>query len=181
MFGRFMRLPLPMGRGPNGTAAITGGTVSGVSGATTVLNASGLSVSGTAVTTEEAYRTVTLPALQANDVLRVTATWAYTNSANNKTVRIRLNGLAGTQIFGAIKTTTTNQTITLYIRNRNATNSQLVDYMAVDSGGTFTSSTLGSAAIETSSAGVQLVFSGEKASAGETCALQASSVELVRA
>lgn len=165
---------------PSGTAAITGGSISGVSGVPTVTNASGLSVSGTAVTAEEVYRSVTLPAMQANDILRVTAVWAYTNSANNKTLRIRINGLAGTQIFGAIKTTTTNQSITMYIRNANATNSQRVDYMAVDSGGTFTSTTLGASAIETSAAGVLLVFTGEKASAGETCALQSSSVELIR-
>jgi hypothetical protein len=161
-----------------GTAAITGGSITGVSGVPYVLGASGVAVSGAADTNENTLATITIPAnaMGASGVLRIDTLWTHTNSANNKILRVRLGGGAGTAYAAFTVTTVATTHGFTIIYNRGVANSQV---------GTSTapSATSGSAlitsAVDTTSA-TTIVITGQKASAGETLTLESYCVELLK-
>ncbi len=150
-------------------------------GAWHVLGASGVASTHTGDTAEAALATFTLPggAMGANGVLRVTTLWTYTNSANTKTLRVRLGGLSGTA-FQANTVTTSNIGVTQRtIQNRNSQASQ-VGFNAT-SAASFTTVGSGSAvAVGTADTSVDqtIVITGQLASAGETVTLESCLVEL---
>lgn len=83
-----------------------------------------LAVTGT--TSEVQTFTLTIPAgmMGANGVLEIVPFFTYTNSANNKTLRVRLGGTGGT-VFSTVTTSTSENNIKyLWIRNANSTSSQ---------------------------------------------------------
>lgn len=138
-------------------------------------------VTAPADTNEDTLATITIPAnaMGPNGMLRIAAMWAYTSSANNKTIRIRYSGAAGTAFFQTTQTTNSGFSATILIGNANATNSQ-IGYL--DS----TSTTFGGAVVARPTAAVDttvattVVITGAKASAGETMQLVGYCVELVR-
>lgn len=144
-----------------------------------VLAQSSVAVSHTGNTNETALATVTIPAgaMGPNGRIRVSALWSYPNSANNKTCRIRFNGISGTTIHSAVNTTSLHYRAILDGGNRNATNSQAWAPVTLNSGAS--GGTLVTSAIDTTAA-VDLVFAGILASAGETIALESYLVELIR-
>ena len=146
-----------------------------------VLGASGAATSVTGTVTETALATVTVPAgaMGINGILRVSPLFSYTNSANNKTLRVRLGGIAGPVFLANAATTSLLAQPIILIRNRGLVNSQ-VGFTAV----TFTSiaTTTGSLAtgsVDTTAA-TTLVISGELANTGETITLESYLVELIR-
>ncbi len=147
-----------------------------------VLAQSSVAVSHTGDTNETIKATVVIPAgaMGLNGRLRVTTLWSTTNSANNKTVRVRLGGIGGTSFLGAIATTTATFKSQIEIGNRNAANSQVAfasnSFTAGGWGSTTTAVTTG--AIDTSAA-QDLVFTATLASAGETITLESYLVELI--
>lgn len=186
----------------DGTARITGGTITGITdlavadggtGASTAQGAaanlgvpyvqcsSAVPVSGAANTSENILYTCTLPALSANSLLRVKAAWSFTNNANAKSMRVRLGGASGTVMYlaGAF-TTQISVSVDFSIQNRNATNSQYIS-AAFDIRGS-TSTMVGTApstsSVDTSTS-QPLVFTCEKATAGDTCTLDRVLVELM--
>lgn len=137
-----------------------------------VLGASGQAVSGPADTNENILGTVNIPAgaMGTKGVLFFATQWSYTNSANNKVLRNRFGGIGG-NIFGTL-TATTTASVSDYrtIGNNNAANAQTgfaggIGSIAATSSGTQT------AAVDTSAA-TTLVFTGQKANAGETLTLE---------
>lgn len=181
---------------------ITGGSITGITdlevadggtAASTAINASlnlgypyilgigGAASSITGTTTETALGTVTVPAgsMGANGALRITTLWSYTNSANNKTIRVRLGGLSGTPFTSLVPTTTAGQRIQTQIHNRNATNSQ-VSWPAANATtwGTHTS-TATTGAIDTTAA-QDVAITGQLSNTGETITLEYYLVELIR-
>lgn len=136
--------------------------------------------SHTGDTLETALVTIPIAAglMSANAVLRIGTLWSFTNSANNKTPRIRLGGIAGTQFFNAVFTTNASYTESRSIRNRGATNSQVGTAAGsiATAGGTGTAVTTG--AVDMSVA-QDLVLSGQCANAGETITLESYTVELL--
>jgi len=146
-----------------------------------VLAASGAQSSHTGDTNETALRTIAIPAnaLGANGFVRVTFVFSHTNSVNTKTVRVRLNGVAGTIYYSTANTTTTSGRAEIEIFNRNATNSQ-VGFLTASAGfsnglaaGVITS------AIDTT-ASVDLVVTGQLTNTGETVAVESYVVEVVK-
>ena len=114
-----------------------------------------------------------------NGILRVTTLWSYTNSANNKTLRVRLGGLSGTAFQANVVTASNIGVMQRTIQNRNSQASQIgfnaanaASYTTVGSG---TSVATGS--VDTS-ADQSIVITGQLASAGETVTLEACLVEL---
>jgi hypothetical protein len=134
-------------------------------------------------TAETAAATVTIPAnaMGLNGRLTFDAAWLYTNSANDKTPRVRFgNGLSGT-VFrgGTAQTTTTNYRDFSYIQNQGATNDQVggpagPSALWNTSTNTFVDGTIDTTAAQT------LVFSGQLEDAGESIRLQAYTVTLTR-
>lgn len=147
-----------------------------------ILGVSGVASSAGANTTENVLATVTIPAgmMGPNGLLRIYSLWSYTNSANNKTLRIRLGGAGGTQALAITQTTSTHMSDIRFIQNANAQNVQVFhDRGSIPVGGGTASGTNVSAAIDTSAA-TTLVFTGQKASSGETLTLSSYLVELLR-
>jgi hypothetical protein len=144
-----------------------------------VLGSSSTPVDVTAdVTTEVVLATITVPAntLGLNGKLRVTTTWGYTNGANDKILRVRFSGAAGTQYLSTTATTTaTNQIITIF-GNAGATNSQR-GFQGSNGVGT-SGSAIATSAADTTTA-TSIVISGQKEVGSETLTLEGYTVEFL--
>jgi len=142
---------------------------------------SGVAVPLTGTTSETALVSVTIPAgsLGANGSIRITALLSYTNSANNKTIRVRFGDtLSGTVFAQSTLTTTTATRLTLTIHNRNSAASQIGGLVNGSLGGTASANITG--AIDTT-ASQTLTISGQLASSGENITLESYVVETLYA
>lgn len=133
--------------------------------------ATGMSHTGTA--DETALATVSIPAnaMGINGGLLIYSAWSWTNSANDKIARIRFGGIAGTQYWSNTATTTVSGADMRRIRNRNSASSQVggaanTAALVVASGSAIVTSSVNTAAA------VDLVFSGQLESAGESVTLE---------
>ena len=144
-----------------------------------ILCKSGTAVSAPADTNEDTLATCTVPAntLGASGSLRVWTLFTTTNSANNKNIRVRYSGAAGTQFMVVTVTTATTLHNVTEITNRDATNSQ-VGYA---NGQPFSTSTtaVATASVDTT-ADTSVVITCQKASAGEVCTLERYLVEVIK-
>lgn len=139
------------------------------------------SVTGTLV--ETALATVSLPAgaMGVNGGIEVRSSWSVTNSANNKTIRVRLGGPAGSQHLNLPITTTNSFADLRHIRNRNSAASQVGSASASAggvSGSTTVAAALSTSAVDTSAA-QDLVISGQLALGTETISLESYEVWLL--
>lgn len=141
----------------------------------------GAAVSHTGNTTETALATIT-PAANvqgASGQFEIIAKWQIASSGNNKTARVRFNGIAGTAFTAIVQTTNTYFKTHTIIANRAATNSQIGDGgngtggWAPGTGADVTS------AIDTTAV-VPIVLSGELANGGDSITLNAYRVTLTR-
>jgi hypothetical protein len=124
--------------------------------------------------------TVPIPGgtLGPNGVLRVSAEWSNTNSANNKTFRVRLGGLAGTSVRAIVLTTTLLYRDMFQVHNRGVENSQITHNISSSPTST-TTGALGAFAIDTS-VSQDLVFTGILALGTENLTLESYLVEVLR-
>lgn len=146
-----------------------------------VLAQSAVAVSHTGDLVETVLATVTIPAgaMRANGAVRVSSLWTYTNSANNKRMRVKLGGVGGTAFFDSTQTTTATYTDPgRTIQNRNSEASQ-VGRPAASTQGSTTSAVVTSA-IDTSVAQT-IVFTALLANTGETITLESYLVEIMPA
>ena len=143
-----------------------------------ILGASAVPASNAADTAELALATVNIPAgaMGLNGRLRIETSWTFTNSSNNKTLKIRFGGIGGTALFSTVRTTSDNHFEIRSIANRNSASSQVSQGAGSNFGG-FTGG-LSTATIDTSAA-TTLVITGQKATAGETLTLESYMVELI--
>lgn len=142
-----------------------------------VLGQSGVASSVTGTTSETTLATIPVPAglMGLNGVLRVTAMWTVTNSANNKALRVVFGG----SLFSGVDlTTTASAQFQTHIRNRGAANSQIG--FIVSSGFPFATSggSPVTGAVNTAVA-QNLLITGQLASGAETITLEAYTVELL--
>lgn len=141
-----------------------------------VLAQSAAAVSHTGDTSQTTLATVTIPAnsMGKNGRIRVTTVWSYTNSANNKSLRV---SFGGTNFLSSNVTTTASVQDQRTISNRGVTNSQVGLTSTV---GGFSSSAVSpvTASVDTT-ADVSLIFSGQLANSAETVTLESYLVELI--
>lgn len=152
---------------------VIGGNVSLIKGA------SGTAASVTGTTDETVLKSVAIPAMGPNDIIRVMSLWTWTNNGNTKTVRVRLGGLLGTAHTAVSATTTASAQVFTVIYNNNATNSQkgiLANSTGLSAG---TSIALVTGAVQTN-AGTTLDFTGQLGVGTDTVTLQGCIVELIR-
>ncbi len=150
------------------------------------LRSSGVAVSHTGNTNETVLATVTLPAgiIGPSGLVRVRTLWTVTNSANNKTRRIRFGalgaGTGGTVLLGVATASTLTIEHFTQFQNRGANNSQVGMATGAGTGG-FTESTsaIATAAIDTTAA-TDIVITGQLALGTETITLESYSVEVLR-
>lgn len=133
---------------------------------------------GTAVTnsqTETTLATVVLPVLGKNDAIRITAVVTHTNSANNKTIKVKLNGTA---VISITDTTTAALGINKTIRNKNSQSSQILFSNQTPADINATSVSPSTYSVDTSVAG-SLIITGTCAALAETITLEHYTVELI--
>lgn len=149
-------------------------------GTPVIIGISAVAVSAGANTDENTLATIAIPArsMGLNGRLRVWTLWTTTSSGNNKTVRVRLGGAAGTAFLNSNVTTSVGTGDVRLISNVAADNSQKGAGASVFTANGGTSGTPVTGAIDTS-ADTTLVISGQKASSGETLTLESYSVELL--
>lgn len=156
-------------------ASITGGTISNaVTGPVGLIAQSWVAVSCPADTTEDTLATITVPAnIGANASVRITCAFTITNSANNKTLKIKAGATA---IYSSVVTTQSYVSASASIGNANATNSQnsIVNWQvnAVSSVGT------AATAIDTTATWT-ITITGQKGLAGETITLNGYTAEVI--
>ncbi len=146
-----------------------------------VLGASGAAASAGANTSENTLATITVPAnaVGIGGTIRVSTWWTVTNSANNKTCRIRYSGVAGTIVTTFTATTQPNLKIEGAIQGAGTTSSQTATGFTFASAGN--SAMAAQALTVDTTAATTVVITGQKASSGETLTLSAYTVELVPA
>lgn len=157
--------------------------VAGAPGATTILAQSWVAVNTPVDTTEDTLATVTIPAntLRANDSMYITTLWTCTNNANVKTMRIRYSGIGGT-IYRSVALTSAAALfdITL-IANTNSTSAQTGGETASANGVYQIIGTLPPTSTENTTATTTLVFTGQKATAGDVLTLVGYIVQVMKA
>lgn len=129
------------------------------------------SVTGT--TSETTLATITIPggAMGANGRVEVMALFSYTNSANNKTLRVKFGG---TTMANAVPTTSASYAASATIANRNSVSSQVANGSLAPGA---TGAAVAAATADTT-ADVVLTITGQLANAGETITLESYSVAL---
>lgn len=125
-------------------------------------------------TAEKVLFTCNVPPMRSNDQLLIRLGWSYTNSANNKTEKLKLGG---STVYSQPFTTTAGDVRDLFIRNRGATNAQVLGFANASVYGS-TSQAPATAALETNAGGT-LQVTGTKASGSETMTLEFADVHLV--
>lgn len=144
-----------------------------------VLGASGTAAALTGTTDETVLKSVAVPAMGPNDILRVMSLWTWTNNANTKTARVRLGGLSGTAHTALVATTTALAQVFTIIYNNNATNAQKGLPTASAGVTAGSSGALVTGAVQTN-AGTTLDFTGQLGVGTDTITFQGCIVELIR-
>lgn len=143
-----------------------------------ILCANAVAASAPADTNEDFLGTCSIPAgaMGANGVLRVTANFTVTNSANNKTLRVRFSGTSGTAVGSAVVTTVASSLMQVSVWNRASQSSQYA-MMEMDAGSSVSAASTTSSVDTTGN--TLITVSCQKASSGETCTLESLLVELM--
>lgn len=145
-------------------------------------NSEGAAAALTGMTDETIIDTITIPAgvIGATGRLRISVNVALsTSSSNTKTVRVRLGGIAGTILGSTAWTTNTIGSMWLEMVNLNAENSQAVYGFGNRAADTVMSVLSNASAAVDTSAAVDLVITGQLASAAESITRRAYTVELI--
>jgi len=157
-------------------------TVTGNTNLVKTLAQSGVGINAPANTSENELVGVTVPAgaMGPQGHLRITTRWSFTNNANNKTMRVRFGGPAGS-VLGSV-TLTTQRVLTLIVDiwNRNDAASQITGSIFATSGNVAGDGTGAPtpSAVNTAVASV-ISITGAKDDAGDTLTLDAYTVELM--
>jgi hypothetical protein len=125
-------------------------------------------------TNEKTLFTLAIPPMGVNTQLLVRMVWTLTNSANNKTIKVKLGA---TTLYSNNLTTSATDVRDIFIRNRAATNAQVMG---------FGNSALygnGTGAVQTSAvemnAGASMTVTCQKASSGEVQTLESVDVFII--
>jgi hypothetical protein len=133
----------------------------------------------TGTVTETTLATITIPGglMGPNGVARVTVLYTNSNSANNKTLRVKFGG---TTYFGPAVTTNVTSQAMVMVRNRNATNSQVGMAFGSTSGFGGSSAAAVTSAVDTT-ADITLLITGQLANATDTLTLEGYTVDVLPA
>lgn len=146
-----------------------------------ILASSAVAVTHTGNTSETVLATVTIPAgiMGLNGAVRVSSLWSHPGgSGNAKTTRIRFGGISGAILLSNAPTTNlSTHDHNRYIQNRNSASSQVTRGSASTQGGQ-TGVAVTTSSIDTSAA-VNMLFTAQLASAGESITLEQYIVELI--
>jgi hypothetical protein len=150
-------------------------------GGRVTLGGSGEGVTGALDTVENSFASFVLPgyAMGPNGCLNIVTTWSYTNSANNKVLRIRFGTMGGERLVDSTQSTTASLRMWTEWQNRNRVDQQ--------AGGTAQSNSLlaggigGAAFTSTQDTTVNntIFITGQKATGAESLILMRWIAELI--
>lgn len=129
-----------------------------------------------ATANENTLFTMSMPPLGANDQILVRAGWTYTNSANNKTERIKA-GVSGGIVYSLNVTTSSGDVRDYFLRNRNSNLAQIGGFGGSTVYGTAGSGSPNPGAVDLSAVST-LSITGQKALNTETLTLNFANVFL---
>lgn len=134
-------------------------------------------VTGTA--SETSLGSCVIPAgfLGPNGKIRVWTSWSHTNSANNKTLKIKLGSTA---FLNVTVTTTAESIIERWISNLNSTSSQHSGLVASTSTSYVTNASVAATGTEDTTTALTLDLTGTLANTGETITLRNWVAEVLR-
>lgn len=176
--GGFLSVPLAINRTTGKTTLealnVTGALQTGNKYVPYIFAQSGAAQSVGAVTTEATLATVSFAGgeLGPNGFLVINSQWSTNNNANNKTLNIRMGGVAGTLYHNTSQSTSLGQMKTVYIMNQNSVSAQKSVIPAGNQAGTGSVSSAAVTSAVNTAAAWDLVFSGTKAVAGDTLTLE---------
>ena len=129
-------------------------------------------------TSENILATCTIPAgaMGLNGGLKIFSSWSCTNNANVKTMRVRLGGISGALLWSAAPTTSSYLRSTIYCGNAGVTNSQTVT-LVQEGDATVLSQAPFVLSVDTTPQ-LTIVFTGQKANAGDALTLHNAWAEL---
>lgn len=155
----------------------------GLRGVQSVLVAqSAVQVSHTGNLNEVALATISLSAgiMGPSGILLIEPVWTHTDSINNKTLRVRVGGLAGAIVFSKVNgAATASEAPLIVLANRNAQNSQIAPYSPAGSYYSGNAALPATHAIDMAQA-QDLVITGQLASAGEAVRLEYYAIALAK-
>jgi len=142
---------------------------------------SAVQVSLTGNTNETTLATITLPGgtIGPNGIIRVRADFSLTNSANNKTLRIRLGGASGTIIGSFVPTTVPAVQMDYLCSNRNSASSQYSNGFNTRGTDQLLSSNASATASINTASSQDVVITGQLASGAETVTLERYFLEVL--
>lgn len=143
-----------------------------------IFSQSSVAISGTAVTTEEVYKTITIPggAVGPNGMVQIFTNWTTTSNANNKSLNIRVGGVAGTLYMQVGNTTHVGATRNTVFVNNNSESAQKTASPAGNTQGTGNFSAAGITSTVNTAAAWDIVISGTKAVSTDTITLESYQV-----
>lgn len=157
--------------GTNGALFVSNGTRWSPLGGQCLVAQSPTTTSVTGTVTETTLGSFVIPGglMSANGQLEIKTLWAFTNSANAKTNRIRMNTLSGSQFISSGPATSDSGQYLTIIRNAAATNSQRGASSGISSFGATTAG-FAVSSIDTT-VDFNIVVSGQLSNTGETITL----------
>lgn len=143
-----------------------------------ILGSSGVTSSVTGTTSETQLANITIPAnsMGENGKLRVTAIWSFSGS-NNKTLRVKHSGAAGTVFGTSVQTTNASAQTQTIIGNAGVANAQR-GYIVLLTPYSGSANAIASGSADTT-VDTTIYISGQLANTGETITLESYSVELI--
>ena len=161
-----------------GTGAATARAASVALGVPYVLAQSGTAASVGAVITEAALATITVPggAMGPNGWIVVQVNFSCNNNANNKIMRLRVGGAAGTLFFETTQTTNIFVSRLVHIINNNSQSAQKTSSAFGNVQGYGAGASAPPTATVSTASDWDIVIAGQKAVAGDTLTLDAYQV-----
>jgi|SRR5687768_1584224 len=153
---------------PAGIEHPTGTQYPLISQAVEVVSICGIPLSSTLTATDQVLDSFIIPAgsLGPNSSLQIEPLWTYTNSANNKILKVKIGGVT---VYNVTRTTSTKEAPLIIIVNRNSIASQIQPY-----DNTYVTAGTGTPATYTINFAndVTVEFLGNRASGTDTLTLQ---------
>ena len=132
-------------------------------------------------TNENVLATITIPAglMGTRGILQIDIRMTYNNNGNNKTMRCRWSGAAGTVIWGPTRTTQLGSTTRITLANRDSASSQVYSSINNNDASTADGNAGGTASVNTG-ADTSIVISAQKATGSDTVTLEYYKVDLIQ-
>ena len=133
-----------------------------------IISSSAVQASCSSTATDEVLDSFTITAgvVGVNSILQIEPLWTFTNSANNKILKVKVGGVT---VYSVTRTTSAKEAPLIVLANRNSLSSQIQPY-----DNTYVTVGTGSPATYTIdfSVNVTVEITGQRANAGDTLSLE---------